>query len=464
MHKKIARYLYFILFLVLISPPLNCATVEQGGILQQEEQEFLGQEITPSRTGKKIIDVKAEASPFKLLFTGYVKAESYFDTRQIVSARNRQFLLWPAQRLPDINGNDINAHSEFAMVALETRGTVQVNGPKVWGAKTAALIEGDFLGKTDETMNSLRLRHAFIRWQWDRTQFFAGQYWHPMVVQEASPDTISINSGCPTDPFARSPQLRVEHRVTDNITVIGTLAAQLDNVSAGPGKDNSVIFNSRFFINATCPNINLRAQATVGKHIFGVATDFKRLVPRLVTDSNYITNESINSFAAMAFATFKTDHFTCRNKLTWAQNGTDFFMISGYGVSALDQTTDRRCYTNTSAWAFWNDSAYTLKKVQLGLFTGYTKNLGSSKPLYKKTIASDADPNSAFIIYNLIDPNIDYVFRVSPRVRWLISPVNLGAELEYTRAAFGTITDCGKITNACPVGNLRLLFAFYYYF
>jgi len=42
--------------------------------------------------------------------------------------------------------------------------------------------------------------------------------------------------------------------------------------------------------------------------------------------------------------------------------------------------------------------------------------------------------------------------------------ITAAAELEYTRAAYGTLNDKGKAINTTPVGNVRFLFAVFYYF
>ena len=77
---------------------------------------------------------------------GYVKAESYFDTRQVIGAGENQGLLFPAPYVPDIFGRDIDAHGQFTMSCIETRAGLIFNTPEVCGIKTSGVLESDCYG------------------------------------------------------------------------------------------------------------------------------------------------------------------------------------------------------------------------------------------------------------------------------------------------------------------------------
>ena len=59
--------------------------------------------------------------------------------------------------------------------------------------------------------------------------------------------------------------------------------------------------------------------------------------------------------------------------------------------------------------------------------------------------------------------DLSYVFRVSPRLTWQVKNFMFAVELEYTRAAYGTIDCDGDVINTVPVGNTRLLVSLFYY-
>jgi hypothetical protein len=50
---------------------------------------------------------------FGVTFSGYVKNDFYYDSRQVVSAREGHLLMWPTAPVLDPNGIDINDHGSF---------------------------------------------------------------------------------------------------------------------------------------------------------------------------------------------------------------------------------------------------------------------------------------------------------------------------------------------------------------
>ncbi len=63
-----------------------------------------------------------------------------------------------------------------------------------------------------------------------------------------------------------------------------------------------------------------------------------------------------------------------------------------------------------------------------------------------------------------LDPNIDTVWRIAPRFRFIKKPVTIGLELEYTQAAFGNLNRKAVVINPRATGNMRLLFEILYVF
>jgi len=59
---------------------------------------------------------------------------------------------------------------------------------------------------------------------------------------------------------------------------------------------------------------------------------------------------------------------------------------------------------------------------------------------------------------------IDFIYRISPRLIYNVGKMRFGVELEYTVAAFGTINNEGLVDNSKAVGNLRTLIGVFYFF
>jgi hypothetical protein len=61
--------------------------------------------------------------------------------------------------------------------------------------------------------------------------------------------------------------------------------------------------------------------------------------------------------------------------------------------------------------------------------------------------------------------NIDYVYRVSPRIVFISGKMKMGVEGDYTVAGYGdSVNSLGDVQNVKPVSNIRLMYSFFYYF
>jgi hypothetical protein len=94
-------------------------------------------------------------------------------------------------------------------------------------------------------------------------------------------------------------------------------------------------------------------------------------------------------------------------------------------------------------------------EVEPGLFMGISKNIGASH----KIIPSITDPHTGKterLIYDYDFENIDFVYRVSPRIRWFLKPFIFAGELEITGARYGNITETVVLSHKM-VNNVRTL-------
>ncbi|PLX22847.1 MAG: hypothetical protein C0600_16165, partial [Ignavibacteria bacterium] len=62
-----------------------------------------------------------EKDEFGISFSGFVKTDIIFDSRQTVTARDGHFLLYPENEVLDANDEDINAAPNFNMLSIQTR-------------------------------------------------------------------------------------------------------------------------------------------------------------------------------------------------------------------------------------------------------------------------------------------------------------------------------------------------------
>jgi len=383
------------------------------------------------------------APSWGIRFTGFIKSDYWFDSRRVVAAREDLFLLFPASELADREGNDINAHAGFNYSAITSRLTGIISGPDAFGAKTSGVIEADFSGVTNADINGFRLRHAFGTLRWEKSELLFGQFWHPMFVTEVFPNVISLNTGAPFQPFIRNPQIAYT-RYLGRHSLQLTLLSQRDNASDGPEGPKP-----DYLRNSLLPNAHLQWQLKAGPFTFGAAADFKKLKPKLLTDSLFITKETFNSWAFMGYAKYVNHILALRFKTIYGQNLTEHLMLGGYAVRNIDPAKGFQSYTPTNHLFVWGNITYGTR-VQPGLFVGYAKNFGTTHQ------------NAG--VYYARGHNIAYLYRIAPSLSFISNKVQISTEFEYTSAAFGQPDSNGIVQNPTEKANLRALLTFFYFF
>lgn len=386
----------------------------------------------------------------KINFTlsGFVKSDYWFESRQIVQAREGLVALYPLPVIYDAKGKDINAIPNYNFSAISSRIGLKFTGPNSFGAKTSAYIEGDFTGMSNATINMLRLRHAWIKMEWEKTTILMGQFWHPCFVTEVYPGVLALNTGAPFQPFIRSPQIRIDYKF-GKMKFIATALSQRDYSSNGPiGKNYSYLSNSMI------PNLDARLQFQFPKNLIGALIDWKSIRPRLSTDSNIITNEKLNTTSFMVYHRYAGKNLTIKNKIIYGQNLSEHLLLGGYAVISIDSINDIRHYSSTRHIFSWTHFSYTLKRnrfdIEPGIFIGYALNLGTEKP------------NTG--VYYATGANLDYLFRIAPSVNFKFKPVMLSIEWEITQAGYGDINAQGSIDNVYPVTNQGVTLSAFYFF
>lgn len=382
-------------------------------------------------------------------FSGFVKTDIFYDTRQSSASnglREGHFYLFPDNILPDAAGNDINANPSLHILNIQTRLRGDISGPDAFGALTSGAIEAEFFGTNESDLNGFRLRHAYVRLDWKSISLLTGQYWHPLFPVESFPGTISFNTGAPFIPFSRNPQIRLTGK-TDHLSLMLTAYSQRDFTSPGPdGNSNKYLRNSGL------PGLNVQLRIEAGKSFAGWAgIDYKTLRPELRTTLNFETDSKIKSIAAFANVRIKTDPVNLSLMGVYAQNGTDLMMIGGYAVTGITSVTnDFKTYTNLNSASIWLDLSTNGKKVAAGIFTGYSKNMGSTDEIAGAVYGRGTD--------------IDNLFRISPRITLTSGRLSFAGEIESTTAAYGTRGSNGRVAETQNVSNLRILLSTIYKF
>ncbi len=381
----------------------------------------------------------------KIKFSGFVKADAIFDSRQNVSAREQFVLLYPKNIDLDQNGQDINSKPNYNQYATSTRIIISYDSLKINKSILSTNIETDFTGSSELTNSALRLRHAYIKYDYLHFGILAGQYWHPLVAAEIFPDMISLNLGNPFKSAMRTPQVRLSYTNKNNSTTL-TFSTQRDNTSI------SLLGASSIYLqNQVLPSINLQNIYQKNSFLIGSSIDFKRLLMRNQNNFYQKIDEYNSSYGATIFSKFKFSGFQFKTQLTYGQNLYEHTLLGGVGVSNIDTINDKYTYSNISQISYWFQASKKINKFNYLLFVGISKNLGSNKNLLENKIYSRGS-------------DIDYLFRIAPQIIYFAGKLLIVSETELTTAAYGKIDNKMKAINSKKVSNIRENISFIYLF
>lgn len=395
-------------------------------------------------------------APTIISWSGFVKADYFYDTRQTVNAREGHLVFVPAAVRRDAAGKDINANPEVNMLAIQSRLRMGVTGPEFFGMKTAGAIEAEFLGVSNGDINGLRLRHAYVQLTGAKTQILMGQYWHPFFATDCFPGTYSFNTGMPFATIERSPQFKISS--VGKTKVYAVLSTQRDFKNQGAGSDptnSTSAANSYSGVSLTgVPALTVGLSHANGPLSAGIAVDYKKIKPSLVNGSGLKTDVAVGGVSAQAYMKYKKGMTSFKVQSIYGQNIGDMLMIGGYGI--MDSTGKDPKLTQLSSLSTWAELEGGTAKMEWGIFAGYASNLGFMDNLKTTTGVS------GFLT------DIKSAVRFAPRIGWKSNKTKLGVELEYTAVVRGTYkageSAITALATDSKTSNTRILFMAQYNF
>lgn len=413
------------------------------------------------KTLSNILNPQSDPNKPTLKISGFVNAQLFYDTRQIVEGREALLGLYPKAPEYAPDGEDINAHPNLNEAGMMSRFTFSLSGPEIWKANTIAVLEGDFTGQTNNDNNGFRLRHAYIKMKWKHWGFLMGQTWQLFNVVETVPEVVGLNTGAPFRPFSRHPQMRVEAYFS-NFTILTAASFQRDYTSMGPNGTSNI-----YTRNAVFPTFDLQLQWKKGNWIAAIDGNVKQVQPTLKTMTGYVSHEVLTSFAATAALSYTSKYIKVKAQGVWGQNLTEYIMLGGYietGLTPLPKADIT--LATTSQASGWFDVASNFPAWNVGVFVGYAKNLGYQAPIALVDLPADNILGVEQFKGRFYGRGNDIasMYRVSPRVTYRYKTLLSALETEFTSCAYGTPDRMGKVENPKSVGNLRLLLSLTYFF
>ncbi|MFD0988725.1 hypothetical protein ACFQ1R_01335 [Mariniflexile jejuense] len=391
---------------------------------------------------------------------GYISTDASLTTRQTVNAREEAILvLVPKPVVLDNEGNDINKTPSYNFTGINSRLNLKISGPDAFGAKTSGFVEGDFLGISNETKFSFRLRHAYVKLDWEQSQLLVGQYWHPTFITDCFPGIVSFGAGAPFNPLSRNPQFKFTYK-------LGKVALSFTQLTNGHFANVGAADSQ---LNALVPELHLQANYKSNRFISGVGIGHKILRPKIVTANNYVTKERVHSNTLYAFAKYTTKALTYKTYGIYGQNNDNLVMMGGYAALNKNYTASQLTkgiveYTPYNNLSSWVDVYTNGTNFIAGIFAGYSENLGASKPV---------DVSS----YTGRWGNVKNMMRISPRLVFVSGKTSIGTEIEYSLVHYNKANPngqtpeaqtgydaYGKVTNYQAANNLKFLLNVTYYF
>jgi hypothetical protein len=414
---------------------------------------------------KPIIPVVKLGDNVQVKFGGFVRADYYVDSREAVGAVDDLFGFFP--EIEKNNSGDAKDQNEVVRQNLSTQATRfngLFTGPDAFHAKSSAFFEYDFSGGpgTQTTTGAtspvgLRLRHAWAKLAWNKTEVLVGKTWNPLA-ETIFPSVVGLHTGIPFRPFGRADQVRVTLKPISEISVLLAAVYQSEHKSyVYPDASQA----------ATASNINdIRSNPIPDFHVqlhyknkdlfAGVVAEYKVVRPATQTtgiSGVFNTDETVSSYAFGGFADYKKGLFELKGSVLYGQNLSELFQQGGYAVKTYDAATGARTYSVSNSTSGWINATYGTKLV-VGIFGGYQKNLG-----FNDNILSTTSGGVSTFLGRW--QNVDHIYRIAPSLTYNIGRWKFQGELDYNVAAYGIpdYTDKGKVKDAKEISGIRGLLA-----
>ena len=353
---------------------------------------------------------------------GFIRNYAVMDTRESVYG-TEDFFYYVPKDTKVVGGDDLNQQLTFSFAAITSRLGLDVTGYEYEGWKFGAKFEGDFYaGVTGVTGTALfRLRQAYLTASKGGFSLKAGQAWHPMAAD--MPHVFSLNTGAPFGPFCRTPEVVVDGKLSDAVTLTAAAIWQMQYTSAGPNGASA-----DYIKYSGIPELYLGLSFKKGGFTARVGVDMLSIRPRhLNAAGNAKVKDRITTFSPFAYAEYTKGMFSVKAKTIFAQAGEHMNLNGGYGVSAILSDGSWQ-YSPTRNSSSWISLSYG-KKLQGVLFGGYVFNCGTWKPLVGDLYFS----KNSF-------SNMRQMFRVSPEVIYNLGKVAFGLEYELTGVQYGSFS------------------------
>lgn len=363
------------------------------------------------------LSAAAQETAPKFKWYGFIRNYAVADTRESIYG-TEDFFYYVPKDIKMVNGTDLNAQKTFAFAAITSRIGLDVTGYEVSGWNVGAKLEADFYAGVSGVTGTalLRLRQAYVTLSKGGFSAKIGQAWHPMAAD--MPHVFSLNTGAPFGPFSRTPEVVLEGKLSDSVTLTGALLWQMQYTSFGP-EGASANYMKYSGIPELYLGLSYKANGFTGR----VGVDMLSIRPRH-NDGTRKVSDRITTVSPFIYLEYTKNLFSIKAKSIFAQAGEHMNLNGGYGVSAVN-ADGSWSYSPTRNSSTWVSLSYG-KKLQGVLFGGYVRNFGTK----------DALVGDLYFSKNSFS-NMRQMYRIAPELIYNLGKVAFGLEYEMTSVQYG---------------------------
>ncbi len=363
------------------------------------------------------LSAAAQETAPKFKWYGFIRNYAVADTRESIYG-TEDFFYYVPKDIKMVNGTDLNAQKTFAFAAITSRIGLDVTGYEVSGWNVGAKLEADFYAGVSGVTGTalLRLRQAYVTLSKGGFSAKIGQAWHPMAAD--MPHVFSLNTGAPFGPFSRTPEVVLEGKLSDSVTLTGALLWQMQYTSFGP-EGASANYMKYSGIPELYLGLSYKANGFTGR----VGVDMLSIRPRH-NDGTRKVSDRITTVSPFIYLEYTKNLFSIKAKSIFAQAGEHMNLNGGYGVSAVN-SDGSWSYSPTRNSSTWVSLSYG-KKLQGVLFGGYVRNFGTK----------DALVGDLYFSKNSFS-NMRQMYRIAPELIYNLGKVAFGLEYEMTSVQYG---------------------------
>ena len=363
------------------------------------------------------LSAAAQETAPKFKWYGFIRNYAVADTRESIYG-TEDFFYYVPKDIKMVNGTDLNAQKTFAFAAITSRIGLDVTGYEVSGWNVGAKLEADFYAGVSGVTGTalLRLRQAYVTLSKGGFSAKIGQAWHPMAAD--MPHVFSLNTGAPFGPFSRTPEVVLDGKLSDAVTLTGALIWQMQYTSFGP-EGASANYMKYSGIPELYLGLSYKANGFTGR----VGVDMLSIRPRH-NDGTRKVSDRITTVSPFIYLEYTKNLFSIKAKSIFAQAGEHMNLNGGYGVSAVN-SDGSWSYSPTRNSSTWVSLSYG-KKLQGVLFGGYVRNFGTK----------DALVGDLYFSKNSFS-NMRQMYRIAPELIYNLGKVAFGLEYEMTSVQYG---------------------------